>query len=183
MEIPLDSILLHGDLVIPVAATGMVVFAHGSGSSRFSSRNQYVARVLQQTGLGTLLFDLLTGEEERVDRATAALRFDIGLLADRSRGHRMLGGPPRSCGLPWVLRGQHGAAAALVAAARLPRGGCGIARRPSRPRGAVALSGDCAHPSRRRGCGHRGAGPQPTGLRTPGGHQGTGRDSGSHPSV
>jgi putative phosphoribosyl transferase len=74
---------LEGDLVIPEKATAVIAFAHGSGSSRHSPRNQYVARVLQQGGLGTLLFDLLTAPEERIDVQTAELRFDIALLARR----------------------------------------------------------------------------------------------------
>ncbi len=74
---------LEGELVIPEKATAVIAFAHGSGSSRHSPRNQYVARVLQQGGLATLLFDLLTAEEERIDDVTAELRFDISLLARR----------------------------------------------------------------------------------------------------
>ena len=72
-----------GDLTIPPKAKGIVLFAHGSGSSRLSSRNRYVAHVLQSAGLATLLIDLLTPEEERLDQITAHLRFDIGLLAER----------------------------------------------------------------------------------------------------
>ena len=74
---------LAGDLTIPPKAKGIVLFAHGSGSSRLSSRNRYVAHVLQSAGLATLLIDLLTPEEERLDQTTAHLRFDIGLLAER----------------------------------------------------------------------------------------------------
>jgi len=74
---------LEGELVIPEKATAVIAFAHGSGSSRHSPRNQYVARVLQQGRLATLLFDLLTAEEERIDVRTAHLRFDIALLARR----------------------------------------------------------------------------------------------------
>jgi putative phosphoribosyl transferase len=74
---------LEGDLVVPERAYGMVLFAHGSGSSRQSSRNRYVASVLQQGGLATLLMDLLTQEEEQADMHTAHLRFDIPLLARR----------------------------------------------------------------------------------------------------
>jgi putative phosphoribosyl transferase len=74
---------LEGELVIPEKATAVIAFAHGSGSSRHSPRNQYVARVLQQGGLATFLFDLLTAEEEQVDNVTAHLRFDIPLLARR----------------------------------------------------------------------------------------------------
>lgn len=83
IQIPINSITLEGNLTIPEGAKGIVVFAHGSGSSRFSSRNRYVALELQKEGLGTLLFDLLTAEEERIDMVTAHLRFDIDLLANR----------------------------------------------------------------------------------------------------
>ncbi|HNW37497.1 MAG TPA: alpha/beta hydrolase, partial [Methanosarcina vacuolata] len=83
IQIPIDSITLEGNLTIPDGAKGIVVFAHGSGSSRFSPRNRYVAQELQKEGLGTLLFDLLTAEEERIDMITARLRFDIDLLANR----------------------------------------------------------------------------------------------------
>ena len=74
---------LEGDLSIPDRAQGVVLFAHGSGSSRHSPRNQFVARTIREAGVGTLLFDLLTKEEEAVDMHTAHLRFDIGLLATR----------------------------------------------------------------------------------------------------
>src|SRR6266852_4936749 len=74
---------LSGDLVIPERATGVVLFAHGSGSSRHSPRNRYVASVLQQGGFATLLLDLLTAAEEQVDLDTGDLRFDIGFLAER----------------------------------------------------------------------------------------------------
>lgn len=72
-----------GDLSIPAGATGLVVFAHGSGSSRLSPRNRFTASVLQHAKLATLLLDLLTGEEEQIDAGTAHLRFDVGLLARR----------------------------------------------------------------------------------------------------
>jgi len=74
---------LYGELSVPEGATGLVLFAHGSGSSRHSPRNQFVAHVLRDAGLGTLLFDLLTTEEEEADQYTAHLRFDITLLSDR----------------------------------------------------------------------------------------------------
>lgn len=77
------SVVLSGQLLVPQDATGIVLFAHGSGSSRFSPRNQYVARVIRDAGVGTLLFDLLTREEEAIDVLTRRLRFDIGLLAQR----------------------------------------------------------------------------------------------------
>ncbi|HEY7545090.1 MAG TPA: alpha/beta family hydrolase [Blastocatellia bacterium] len=74
---------LEGELIVPTGATGIVLFAHGSGSSRHSPRNQYVARVIREANVGTLLFDLLTREEEAGDILTGRLRFDIGLLAER----------------------------------------------------------------------------------------------------
>lgn len=83
VKIPVKKVVLHGDLVIPNEPRGLVLFAHGSGSSRRSPRNRYVAAVLQQANIATLLFDLLTDVEERVDESTAELRFDIGLLASR----------------------------------------------------------------------------------------------------
>src|SRR3989442_3247743 len=82
-QIPSGQILLEGEMLVPVSATGVVLFAHGSGSSRHSSRNQFVARTIREAGIGTLLFDLLTQEEETVDTITRRLRFDIGLLAER----------------------------------------------------------------------------------------------------
>jgi len=83
VHIPVDRIVLRGDLVLPKSWRGIVVFAHGSGSSRHSPRNRYVADVLQKADFATLLMDLLTAEEEALDRETAALRFDIDLLARR----------------------------------------------------------------------------------------------------
>lgn len=83
IKIPIDSIALEGNLIIPEGAKGIVIFAHGSGSSRHSPRNQYIAQELQRSGIGTLLFDLLTVEEERIDMLTRTLRFDIDLLANR----------------------------------------------------------------------------------------------------
>src|SRR5947208_2650515 len=84
--IPLKGVRLGGDLTMPAAATGLVVFAHGSGSSRHSPRNQLVARQLQRGGIGTLLFDLLTAEEEQSEALTRHLRFDIDLLTERLVG-------------------------------------------------------------------------------------------------
>lgn len=81
-----ETVTLEGDLAIPSSAESIIIFAHGSGSSRFSSRNQYVARRLQDEGLATLLFDLLTSDEERVDSYNMQLRFDIDLLAERLSG-------------------------------------------------------------------------------------------------
>jgi putative phosphoribosyl transferase len=81
--IPAGAAALEGSLNIPESACGIILFAHGSGSSRHSPRNQLVARMLRAGGLGTLLFDLLTQEEEDMDKVTGSLRFDIGLLAQR----------------------------------------------------------------------------------------------------
>jgi len=83
IAIPVAAVRLQGELEIPADASGVVLFAHGSGSSRHSRRNQYVARTLRNRGMGTLLFDLLTEREEQQDRHTGHLRFDIQLLADR----------------------------------------------------------------------------------------------------
>lgn len=81
--IPAGDVKLRGDLLIPEHATGLVLLAHGSGSSRFSPRNQYVAEKFVNTGLGTLLIDLLTDQEERTDIRTGHLRFDVAMLGDR----------------------------------------------------------------------------------------------------
>lgn len=83
VRIPAGSVHLDGDLTVPDGARGVVIFAHGSGSSRHSPRNRQVAEALQGDGLATLLMDLLTSDEEQVDARTRALRFDIGMLADR----------------------------------------------------------------------------------------------------
>src|SRR5437762_6569328 len=83
VQIRSGAAMLHGDLSIPEGAQGVVLFAHGSGSRRHSPRNQVVARTIRESGVGTLLFDLLTKQEEAVDIHTAHLRFDIELLARR----------------------------------------------------------------------------------------------------
>jgi putative phosphoribosyl transferase len=83
VRIPCSDATLDGELAIPPEAGGIVIFAHGSGSSRHSPRNQFVARVIRQSGNGTLLFDLLTAKEELEDNVTRRLRFDIDLLAGR----------------------------------------------------------------------------------------------------
>lgn len=118
IQIPIDSITLEGNLTIPEGAKGIVVFAHGSGSSRFSPRNQYVAQELQKEGLGTLLFDLLTAEEERIDMITAQLRFDIDLLADRlvNVTNWLLTNPETKKLSVGYFGASTGAAAALIAA-------------------------------------------------------------------
>jgi len=116
--IPFGPFRLPADLVVPVGAAGVVIFAHGSGSSRLSPRNQSVAGQLQEHGLGTLLFDLLTGEEEAKD-SPGHLRFDISLLAERLMAAREWISREEIVGdLPLAYFGSStGAAAALVAAA------------------------------------------------------------------
>jgi len=118
IRIPINSITLEGNLIIPEGAKGIVVFAHGSGSSRHSSRNQYVARELQKEGLGTLLFDLLTADEERIDMVTAHLRFDIDLLANRlvDVTNWLLNNPDTENLNIGYFGASTGAAAALIAA-------------------------------------------------------------------
>src|SRR3712207_6285033 len=83
VQVVAGRVTLDGNLVVPRDASGVVLFAHGSGSSRHSPRNRYVAGVLQEAGLATLLVDLLTLQEEQIDMRTAHLRFDIGMLAER----------------------------------------------------------------------------------------------------
>lgn len=117
-----DDAVLQGTLAIPHAAIGLVIFAHGSGSSRFSPRNRYVARTLNQAHLATLLLDLLTPLEHEQDVITAEYRFDIPLLADRLGSAIDWAGRGTDTGvLPIGLFGAStGAAAALMAAAARP---------------------------------------------------------------
>ncbi len=123
-----------GDLVVPAGAAGLVIFAHGSGSGRLSSRNRGVASVLHRTGFATFLFDLLTPSEERRDDVTAELRFDIPFLADRLRTVMAWVRDQRDlAAFPMDLFGAStGAAAALVAAAG-DRGVGAIVSRGGRP--------------------------------------------------
>ncbi len=126
---------LPGDLGLPEGATGVVLFAHGSGSSRHSPRNQAVSRALQQAGLATLLIDLLTADEEAVDLQTQHLRFDIELLAQRLVGSvGWLKGKTLTSGLSVGLFGAStGGGAALVAAAQLPDSVHAVVSRGGRP--------------------------------------------------
>ena len=126
---------LAGDLMVPQQATGIVLFAHGSGSSRHSRRNRYVAGVLQQGGLGTLLLDLLTKAEEEVDLRTTHLRFDIDLLAGRLRDATdWLQREGSTRRLPVGYFGAStGGGAALVAAAERPEAICTVVSRGGRP--------------------------------------------------
>lgn len=126
---------LQGDLEIPADALGVVAFAHGSGSSRRSPRNQLVAEELRQGRLATLLIDLLTEEEERVDLVTRELRFDIGLLADRMMSVvDWLASDEETSPLPiGLFGGSTGAAAALMVAARRPARVGAVVSRGGRP--------------------------------------------------
>ncbi|HVR36860.1 MAG TPA: alpha/beta family hydrolase [Methylomirabilota bacterium] len=121
VRIPAEAATLEGEWCVPSDAPGIVLFAHGSGSSRHSPRNQAVARALQQSGTGTLLFDLLTRDEESEDQRTGALRFDIALLARRLiSATRWVASQPEGSHLGLGYFGSStGGAAALVAAADL----------------------------------------------------------------
>jgi putative phosphoribosyl transferase len=135
VQIKSGKTVLEGTLAVPQDATATIIFAHGSGSSRFSLRNRHVAQVLNNAGFATLLFDLLTHREEELDRVTSHLRFDIDLLT-----HRLL------AATSWVMQEQEtrihrigyfgastGAAAALIAASELPRAIGAVVSRGGRP--------------------------------------------------
>lgn len=126
---------LPGQLVVPAGAKGLVVFVHGSGSSRFSPRNRYVAEVLNGGHLGTLLFDLLTAAEHEIDERTRELRFDIDLLRVRLiAAIDWLRAEPQTSGLRLGLFGAStGAAAALNAAAERPDDVAAVVSRGGRP--------------------------------------------------
>jgi predicted alpha/beta-hydrolase family hydrolase len=135
VKIPLDSVVLNGNLNVPLGAKGIVLFAHGSGSGRFSTRNQYVAREFNKAKVGTLLFDLLTRDEEEEDMVTAEYRFNIGLL-----GQRLMGATEwikkdaltSNCLLGY-FGASTGAAAALIAAAKLQNDVAAVVSRGGRP--------------------------------------------------
>jgi putative phosphoribosyl transferase len=135
VRIPMGLTALAGDLAIPDKPAGIVLFAHGSGSSRHSPRNQYVAEVLQSHRFATLLIDLLTPEEDMIDEHTAQYRFDIALLASRLAAIvDWLRERPETAGLPIGLFGAStGAAAAIVAAAGRPREIAAVVSRGGRP--------------------------------------------------
>ena len=135
VRIPVGRTMLDGILDVPSGANGLVVFAHGSGSSRLSSRNRYVARFLHGAGFGTLLFDLLTCDEERADDLTGNYRFDVRFLAERlALGAAWLAALPVARGLARGYFGAStGAAAALIAAAADPHGVRAIVSRGGRP--------------------------------------------------
>jgi putative phosphoribosyl transferase len=129
------AVTLEGNLSLPAGVRAVVLFAHGSGSSRHSSRNRYVARLLNEARLATLLIDLLTPDEETVDLRTGHLRFDIGLLARRLVGATdWLSQHPDTRELPVGYFGAStGAAAALVAAAERPEMVGAVVSRGGRP--------------------------------------------------
>jgi putative phosphoribosyl transferase len=131
LRIPAGNVMLDGELVLPAGATGIVLFAHGSGSSRFSARNGYVARTMQAAGIGTLLFDLLTAQEDMHHEQ----RFDIGLLTARLvASTEWLSRDPATSNLaPGYFGASTGAAAALAAAASLGARVRAIVSRGGRP--------------------------------------------------
>ena len=135
VSVPAGPVTLDGDLSIPAAPKGFVLFAHGSGSSRHSPRNRYVAEVLNEHSLGTLLVDLLTAEEEREDEVTAQLRFDIRLLTQRLVAIAdWLAEQPQASGHAIGLFGAStGAAAALLAAGQRPKVVKAVVSRGGRP--------------------------------------------------
>ena len=133
--VPVGQLVLEGTLDVPTGATGIVLFAHGSGSSRFSPRNRFVASTLRKAGLATLLLDLLSPTEEAVDEVTRQHRFDIGMLADRLIVTiDWLRAQPDTADLPIGLFGAStGGGAALVAAAERPVQVAAVVSRGGRP--------------------------------------------------
>jgi dienelactone hydrolase len=135
VRVPVGAHELHGDIGLPLDPKGLVVFAHGSGSSRHSPRNKSVARVLQEHGFATLLIDLLTEEEEAIDERTGHLRFDIQMLAGRLVAIvQWLRQRPDTATVPIGLFGAStGGGAALVAAAAQPDEIAAVVSRGGRP--------------------------------------------------
>jgi predicted alpha/beta-hydrolase family hydrolase len=135
MKIPIGNVVVEGTLTLMPGAKGVVLFAHGSGSGRFSLRNQYVAKEFNRANIGTLLFDLLTKEEEEEDIVTAEYRFNIALLAKRLIGAtEWLRNDPKTRKLAFGYFGAStGAAAALIAAAKLPNEIAAVVSRGGRP--------------------------------------------------
>lgn len=135
VRVSIGPVALYGDFGLPPKPLGLILFAHGSGSSRHSVRNQFVARVLERRGFATLLIDLLTESEEAIDQHTAQFRFDIELLAVRLVAIvDWLGRTPETAGLPIGLFGAStGGGAALVAAADQPTRVSAVVSRGGRP--------------------------------------------------
>ncbi len=149
VHVAAGSIALEGNLVVPAGAQGIVLFAHGSGSSRHSPRNRFVAADLQRRGLATLLLDLLTAHEEEVDLRARSLRFDIGLLAGRLAATtdwlaRRTETEPLKLG---YFGASTGAAAALVAASERPERVSAVVSRGGRPDLAGAALGSVRAPT------------------------------------
>jgi dienelactone hydrolase len=132
---PVHAVSLEGNLALPEGAKGLVLFAHGSGSSRFSPRNRFVARSLQEAGLATLLIDLLSPQEEALDVRTAELRFDLPFLARRlAEVIDWLEADPQTQNLPVGLFGAStGGGAALMAAVERPERVKAVVSRGGRP--------------------------------------------------
>ena len=135
VKIPTGSVVVEGNLTVPSGAKGVVLFAHGSGSSRFSPRNRCVAKFFNAQKIGTLLFDLLTNEEDQEDIETAEYRFNINLLAERLIGAtEWLKKDPDTKNIVFGYFGAStGAAAALIAAAKLPNDIAAVVSRGGRP--------------------------------------------------
>jgi dienelactone hydrolase len=135
VRVPVGRVVVEGNLAVPSDARGIVLFAHGSGSSRFSSRNRYVAKEFNAQKIATLLFDLLTNEEDQEDIVTAEYRFNINLLAERLIGAtEWLKRDPQTKNLVFGYFGAStGAAAALIAAAKLPNDIAAVVSRGGRP--------------------------------------------------
>jgi dienelactone hydrolase len=149
VQVPTRGTPLAGDLVVPDRAAGVVLFAHGSGSSRRSPRNRQVAAALEAAGFGTLLVDLLSEQEERIDEITRELRFDIPMLAARlTDAADWLAGPDGTPGLPLATFGAStGAAAALITAAERPDRIRAVISRGGRPDLAGAALGRVRAPT------------------------------------
>lgn len=135
VRIPAGDAFLYGDLALPAGFAGVVLFAHGSGSGRHSARNRQVARHLNDAGIGTLLFDLLTAQEEQVDLQTREHRFDIPLLTRRMQDatHWLQSQPDLSHAPVGYFGASTGSAAALIAAARLGHRIAAVVSRGGRP--------------------------------------------------
>jgi putative phosphoribosyl transferase len=135
VHVPAGGVRLEGELGVPRGARGIVLFAHGSGSSRLSPRNQYVAEKIRRAGIATLLFDLMTEDEERNDMCSRVLRFQIDPLAARLLdATAWIGGRPEARDLtPGYFGSSTGGAAALVAAARLGKAIGAVVSRGGRP--------------------------------------------------
>lgn len=135
VRIPAGEDWLYGDLVLPTGYVGVVLFAHGSGSGRHSARNRLVAQHLQRAGIGTLLFDLLTAQEEQVDLRTSEHRFDIALLTRRMQDATtwLAAQPDLAHAQVGYFGASTGSAAALIAAARLGDRIAAVVSRGGRP--------------------------------------------------